>query len=135
MQALIWEDNMTIILDPDELEVAADPIEAEALNGVPNLLDIPDEVEDKLRALVLRGERLFWMRSSLIVKDTANTTLLRRALYAEHRLNETEHMLAEMAMITQGASQTVKDLAAGIDPGEGVSSAIQGDDSETDASS
>lgn len=101
----------------DSAQVSMSAAETEALNGVPNLLEIPDEVEQKLRALVLRAERLFWMRSSVIQKDVVNTALLRRALYAEHRLNETEHMLAEMAMITQGASQTVKDLAAGIETG------------------
>lgn len=84
--------------------------ETEALNGVPDFLALPPEMTEKIQDLVLQSERMFWLRSKNIVKDIVNTTMLRRALYAEHRVNETEHMLAEMAMITEGAKERIEEL-------------------------
>lgn len=84
--------------------------EEEALNGVPNFLDIPEDLTGKIEQQVLRTERMFWLRAGHIAKDAVNTTLLRRAVYAEQRCQETEHMLAEMAIITEGAKEEIERL-------------------------
>ena len=86
-------------------------IEAEALNGVPQFLDIPDELVEKIEKLVLANERMFWLRANNINSDdVATRTIVRRALYAEQRLNEVEFMLGEMAMITEGAKIRIDEL-------------------------
>ncbi len=84
--------------------------EEEALGGVPNFLNIPESLQEKVEEKTLAAERMFWLRARNIRKDIVNTTLLRRAVYAEQRLNETEFMLAEMAMITEGAKEEVERL-------------------------
>lgn len=84
--------------------------EDEALSGVPNFLDIPDQLAEKIKEKTLASERMFWLRARNIKKDIVNTTLLRRAAYAEARLNEVEFMLAEMAVITEGAVEEVERL-------------------------
>ena len=84
--------------------------EDEALSGVPNFLNIPDSLKEKVEEKTMAAERMFWLRARNIKVDIVNTTLLRRAVYAEQRLNETEFMLAEMAMITEGAKEEIERL-------------------------
>ena len=105
---------------PDEMEAAQVNMslaEQEALAYVPPFYELPNEVREKIERQVLRAERMFWLQAGNIAKDIVNTTLLRRAVYAEQRCWEMENMLGEMAIITEGAGQTVKDLAAGINTG------------------
>jgi len=89
--------------------------EHEALNGVPLWLDIPDELTKTIEQAVLQKERMFWLRSTSIVKDALTSTLLRRAIYAEQRCYEMENRAGEMALITFGAAEKVKKLEARID--------------------
>jgi len=89
--------------------------EHEALNGVPIWLDIPDELSKTIEIQTLQKERMFWLRSNSIVKDAVNTTLLRRAIYAEQRCHEMENRAAEMALITFGAAEKVKELENKLD--------------------
>ena len=89
--------------------------EAEALSGVPQFYQIPDELRAVIEKAVLIKERMFWLRSGHITKDAANTTLLRRALYAECRCWEMENRAAEMALITHGAADRVKELEEQLD--------------------
>ncbi len=89
--------------------------EHEALNGVPLWLDIPDELTQTIEKATLQKERMFWLRGSSIVKDVVNTTLLRRAIYAEQRCYEMENRAAEMALITFGAAEKVKALEKRIE--------------------
>jgi hypothetical protein len=84
--------------------------ESEALNGVPQFYQIPEEVSKVIEKAVLHKERMFWLRATHIIKDIVNTTLLRRAIYAEQRCWEMESMAAEMAVITSGAADRVKEL-------------------------
>lgn len=89
--------------------------EAEALQGVPNFYQIPDELRAVIEKAVLIKERMFWLRSSHITKDSVTAALLRRALYAECRCWEMENQAAEMALITSGAADRVKELEAQLD--------------------
>ncbi len=89
--------------------------EHEAMNGVPIWLDIPDELTQIIEKQTLLKERMFWLRSTVIVKDAATTTLLRRAIYAEQRCYEMENRAAEMALITFGAADKVKQLEKRIE--------------------
>jgi hypothetical protein len=86
-----------------------------ALYGVPEFLDLPEEVTAKIETKVMQLERMFWLQAGDAIQPTSVTrTLLRRAVYAEVRVQETEHMLAEMALITEGAAETVKNLEAKV---------------------
>jgi len=96
--------------DSNETQVLIDLAESEALNGVPNFLDIPDVLVEVIEQKTMAAERMFWLRAGHIVRDIVNTTLLRRALYAEVRVQETEHMLGEMALITEGAKEEITRL-------------------------
>lgn len=91
--------------------IAEDGIaEHEALNGIPIWYTIPDEMTQVIEKSVIVKERMFWLRSSSIEKDAVNSTLLRRAVYAEQRCWEMENRLGEMALITEGAAVRVKEL-------------------------
>ena len=89
--------------------------EHEALNGVPLFYDIPSELAQVIEKSVLIKERMFWLRATSINKDPVNSTLLRRALYAEQRCWEMENRAGEMAIITEGAAVRVKELEAKLD--------------------
>lgn len=89
--------------------------EHEALNGVPLWLDIPDELTKTIEVQVLQKERMFWLRSTAIPKTAVTSTLLRRAIYAEQRCYEMENRAAEMALITFGAAEKVKELEKKLD--------------------
>lgn len=89
--------------------------EHEALNGVPLWLDIPDELTQIIEKQVLQKERMFWLRSTSIVNSAVTQTLLRRAIYAEQRCYEMENRAAEMALITFGAANKVKELEKRIE--------------------
>ena len=107
--------NLRMSSDPRQAAIEAAIVtdgvaEHEALNGVPLWLDIPDELSQTIEKQVLLKERMFWLRSTAIVKDAVSTTLLRRAIYAEQRCWEMENRAAEMALITFGAANKVKEL-------------------------
>ena len=89
--------------------------EHEAMNGVPIWLDIPEELTKTIEIQTLQKERMFWLRSTSIVKDVVSTTLLRRAIYAEQRCYEMENRAAEMALITFGAAEKVTELEERIE--------------------
>lgn len=78
--------------------------------GVPDFLEIPQDLQDKIAAATLLRERFFWLANVAIAKDVVTTTLLRRAIYAEQRVVETEFMLGEMGLICEGAKQRVGEL-------------------------
>jgi hypothetical protein len=96
-------------------QVGMDLVEDEALFGVPDFMDVPDELRDALQVAVLAKERQFWLRATHIVKDIVNRTLLRRAVYAESRCWEMENQAAEMALICNGAADRVKELEAKLE--------------------
>lgn len=87
----------------------------EAMNGVPNFYDIPDEQREIIEKTTLAKERMFWLRATHIEQNLVNTQLLRRAVYAETRCFEMENMAAEMALITSGAADRVRDLEKQLD--------------------
>ena len=89
--------------------------EHEALNGVPLFYDIPSELAQVIEKQVLVKERMFWLRATSIDKDPVNSTLLRRALYAEQRCWEMENRAGEMAIITEGAAVKIKELEKKLD--------------------
>ncbi len=95
-------------------------IEAQALFGVPDFMDVPDELTEVLQKTTLVRERQFWLRATSFKQDLVNTTLLRRAIYAETRCWEMENRAAEMALICSGAADKVKALEAKIDELAGV---------------
>ena len=104
-------------MERDEIESAQVDMNlahTEALNGVPKFLDIPDALVEVLQNKTMAAERMFWLRATHIKKDIVNTTLLRRAVYAEQRVQETEHMLAEMALITEGAKEEIERLQGSL---------------------
>jgi len=112
--------NLRMNSDPNQAAIEAAIVtdgveEHEALNGVPIWLEIPDELSQTIEKQTLLKERMFWLRSSAIVKDAVTTTLLRRAIYAEQRCYEMENRAAEMALITFGAAEKVKDLEKQLD--------------------
>jgi hypothetical protein len=94
----------------DEIETVVDPIVAQALNGVPQFYDIPDELRASIEQAVMQHERMFWLRSADIPQGPAETTLLRRAIYAEQRCWEMENRLAEVSLIAQGMKERIEDL-------------------------
>lgn len=82
----------------------------QAMNGVPAFYEIPEEQRALIEKATLIKERMFWLRATHIEQDVVNTTLLRRAVYAEQRCWEMENMAAEMAIITSGAAERVREL-------------------------
>lgn len=89
--------------------------EHEALNGVPLFYDIPSELAQVIEKQVLIKERMFWLRATSINKDPVNSTLLRRAVYAEQRCWEMENRAGEMALITEGAKERIRELEKQLD--------------------
>lgn len=89
--------------------------EHEALNGVPLFYDIPSELAQVIEKQVLIKERMFWLRATSINKDPVNSTLLRRAVYAEQRCWEMENRAGEMALITEGAKEKIVELRKQLD--------------------
>jgi len=79
-------------------------VELEALYGVPDFMDVPDELK----------ERLFWLSGTHLTKDLQCSVLLRRAVYAESRCWEMENQAAEMGLICGGAAEKIKELEAKI---------------------
>ena len=93
------------------MTIEAQLIEDACLFGVPDFMDVPDELTQALQVSTLAKERQFWLRAGdRVTKDTATTTLLRRAVYAESRCWEMENQAAEMALICNGAADRVKEL-------------------------
>lgn len=88
---------------------------AEAMNGLPDWYEIPEELQTILEKSTLIKERMFWLRATHITQDAATTQLLRRAIYAEQRAWEMENRAAEMALITSGAAKRVKELEKKLD--------------------
>lgn len=95
-------------------EIEQDLLLAEALNGVPDFLDIPEGLAKVIEEQVEARERMFWLRSNRIEQDIVTRSLLRRAIYAETRAIEMENRLAEMVLITQGAKERVEELEQGL---------------------
>ena len=93
-----------------ELESPVDPVLAEALNGAPDFMELPDEYREAIEAATMTAERMFWLRSSLIEKDTVTEALLRRAIYAEQRCYESEFRLAEVSLIASGMKEKIESL-------------------------
>ena len=86
----------------------------EAMAGVPEFLDIPQDMQDKIAAATVAKERYFWLATK-ITKTPVTEALIRRAIYAEQRVLETEYMLGEMAVICKGAKQRVEELQKQLD--------------------
>lgn len=98
----------------DEVSAGAILI-AEAMHGVPDFYEIPDAQREVIERATLVKERMFWLRATHINQDIVNTQLLRRAVYAESRCWEMENMAAEMALITSGAAERVRELEAQVE--------------------
>jgi len=91
---------------PDQL----DPIVAEALAGVPDFFDLPEEYRKVVEAATVTAERMFWLRSTLIEKTPTTMAMLRRAFYAEQRCAESEFRLAEISLVASGLKEEVERL-------------------------
>ena len=104
----------------DAVQVDMALAEDQALFGVPDFMDVPAELIEVLEKATLAKERQFWLRATAISKDIVNTTLLRRAVYAETRGWEMENQAAEMALICNGAVDKIKALEKQIDELAGV---------------
>lgn len=89
-------------------------IEEAVLSGVPEFLDIPEEMQAKIAQAVLAKERFFWLANSKVPQNEWTIGLLRRAIYAEQRVLETEYMLGEMGLICEGARKRVEELENGM---------------------
>jgi len=94
----------------DAAQVDASLAEGEALNGVPDFLQLPDEYRETIEQATLTAERMFWLRATHLIKDVATTTLLRRAIYAEQRCYESEFRLAEVSLIASGMKEKIEQL-------------------------
>lgn len=94
----------------DAAQVGASLAEGEALNGVPDFMDLPDEYREAIEQNTLTAERMFWLRANHLVKDVVTTTLLRRAIYAEQRCYESEFRLAEVSLVASGLKEKVEQL-------------------------
>jgi hypothetical protein len=102
-------------IKPNIEAVTADElVEQEALAGAPNFYDIPDDLKETLEKQTLLAERMFWLRATHIPKNKGTETLVRRAIYAEQRAWEMENRAGEMALITEGAVERIKELEAQI---------------------
>ncbi len=88
---------------------------SEAMNGVPDFYEIPEEQRTVIEKTTLVKERMFWLRATHLDKNATTETLLRRAVYAETRCFEMENMAAEMALITSGAADRVRELEGQLD--------------------
>lgn len=97
-----------IILNGEPEEV--DPVLVEALNGVPNFLDLPDELREEIEKATMVAERMFWLRSNKIEKNAVTEAILRRAFYAEARAYEMEMRLAEVSLIASGMKEEIERL-------------------------
>ena len=98
----------------DSAQVDGALAEREALSGVPNFYDLPDELTEVIEQATLKVERMFWLRAAHIVKDVVNTALLRRAIYAEQRCWEMENRLGEVSLIAQGMNEEIERLKGEI---------------------
>ena len=98
----------------DSAQVDGALAESEALNGVPDFYDLPDELTKVIEKSTLAAERMFWLRAAHILKDVVTTTLLRRAIYAEQRCWEMENRLGEVSLIAQGMKEEIERLKAEI---------------------
>ena len=87
-----------------------DPLMIEALNGVPNFFEIPDELREEVEKRTMTTERMFWLRSALIEKNPVTEAILRRAFYAESRCWEMESRLAEVSLIASGMKERIESL-------------------------
>jgi hypothetical protein len=101
---------MTVIVDPDAPMLDADPALSEVLNGVPDFLEIPDELREEIEKATMVAERMFWLRSQHIQETPLFTAMLRRAFYAEARAFEMEMRLAETSLIASGLKEKVEEL-------------------------
>ena len=98
------------------MQVEQELIEDACLFGVPDFLDIPDELTDALQKATMAKERQFWLRAGdRVKKDPTTEILLRRAVYAESRCWEMENRAAEMALICNGAAERIEVLEAKLD--------------------
>lgn len=100
---------MSVIAKPDAPD-SLDPIMVEALNGVPDFLDLPDELTAEVEKATMVAERMFWLRSRMIEKTPVTEAILRRAFYAEARAYETEMRLAELSLIASGMKDEIERL-------------------------
>lgn len=91
-------------------EIDGDLLLAEALTGVPDFYEIPEELAKQIEEQVESRERMFWLRSNRIEQDLVTRSLLRRAIYAEVRCWEMENRLAEVVLITKGGAERVSEL-------------------------
>lgn len=99
-------DEGVIQLPEDEV----DPAVVQALNGVPNFMDLPDEYRETVEKKTLTAERMFWLRTSLIEQTPVTQALLRRAMYAEQRCYESEFRLGEVSLIASGMKDEIDRL-------------------------
>lgn len=100
---------MSVIAQSDRPDVV-DPVVVEALNGVPDFLDLPEELTAEIEQATMIAERMFWLRSKLIEKTPVTEAILRRAFYAEARAYETEMRLAELSLIASGMKGEIERL-------------------------
>ena len=84
----------------------------EALNGVPDFMDVPEALQQLFEQATARSERMFWLRATHIPDEVITRTLLRRAFYAEARAWEMENRLAETSLIASGLKDEVERLQA-----------------------
>ena len=109
-----------VLLQPGDLDGLKraddiiDPVMVEALNGVPNFLDIPEELSTEIEKATMVAERMFWLRSSKIEKTPVTEAILRRAFYAEARAYEMEFRLAEVSLIASGMKEEIEHLKDAI---------------------
>lgn len=99
-----------IITEPE-----VDPVLVQALNGVPQFYDLPDELREEIEKRTMGAERMFWLRANLIDDTAVTRALLRRAFYAEQRCWEMENRLAETSLIAQGLKGEVERLDKALD--------------------
>jgi hypothetical protein len=98
----------------DQIDAPVDPIVAQALNGVPQFYDLPDELRQTIEQATMTAERMFWLRANLIEKGPVTEALLRRALYAEARCWEMENRVAEVSLIASGMKERIEQLESEI---------------------
>lgn len=106
-------DNVLMPGDLAGLKKTSDEVDqviVEALNGVPNFMDLPDEYRAEVEKATMVAERMFWLRSSLIEKTALTEALLRRAFYAEQRCYESEFRLAEVSLVASGLKDEIERL-------------------------
>lgn len=82
----------------------------EALNGAPDFFEIPEGMQKQIEEQVEARERFFWLAAKRIPQNIITRSLLRRAIYAEVRVTETECRLGEMGLICQAAQERITQL-------------------------